>query len=73
MPANRKRDTALTMAIQAAGGPVALAEFIRKKYGPISIQAVHKWKRCPPLRVLQVEAATGGVVSRFRLRPDLYR
>lgn len=62
-----KRDTALIHAIEVAGGPTALA----KKVG-VSPQAICDWKRCPPRRVLQVEAATNGVVTRHRLRPDLY-
>lgn len=41
----------------------------------ISVQAVNKWVRSgrvPAERVLAVEAATGGKVSRHLLRPDLY-
>jgi DNA-binding transcriptional regulator YdaS (Cro superfamily) len=62
-----KRDTALAHAIEVAGGPTALA----KKLG-VTPQAICDWKRCPPRRVIAVEAATGGVVTRHRLRPDLY-
>lgn len=64
--------SALTTAIEASGGPAALARFITQNYGPITAQAVCDWKRCPATRVLQVEAATKGKVTRFQLRPDLY-
>jgi DNA-binding transcriptional regulator YdaS (Cro superfamily) len=63
----KKRDTALEHAIEAAGGVVALADAIG-----ISKQAVSGWEQCPAERVLQVEAATKGIVSRYRLRPDIF-
>ncbi len=65
-------ETALGKAIEAAGGPAALARFITENYGPITAQAICDWRLCPPKRVLQLEAATGGVVNRHALRPDLY-
>lgn len=36
--------------------------------------AVSAWVggRVPPIRVLQIEQATGGAVMRHELRPDLY-
>lgn len=54
-------------AIDAAGGPVALAAACGVKY-----QAVQRWRRtgCPAERVLAVEKASG--VPRHELRPDLY-
>ncbi len=69
---NDERDTALERAIELAGGPAALARFISENYEPITAQAVCDWKRCPPLRVLQVERAAKGGVRRHELRPDLY-
>lgn len=57
--------TALKNAVEYAGGVVSLAEQIG-----ITYQAVSQWKICPPLRVLDVERASG--VSRHDLRPDLY-
>lgn len=36
----------------------------------VSYQAVHKWKRVPAERVLDVERLRG--ISRSTLRPDLY-
>lgn len=68
----KERDPELEKAIEAAGGPAALAKFISENYEDISTQAICDWKRCPPLRVLQVEAATKGEISRSQLRPDLY-
>ena len=52
-------------AIRAAGGPAELG----RKLG-ISWQAVSKWDKVPPLRVLAVERASG--VPRYELRPDIY-
>lgn len=69
---------ALEKAISVAGGPAELARFITENYAPITAQAICDWKRCPPLRVLQVEAATWNeatgrpIVTRHELRPDLY-
>lgn len=57
----------LERAIAAAGGPSALGRNLG-----ISHAAVIKWKRCPAERVLAVEAASGGAVSKEELRPDLY-
>lgn len=56
---------ALKRAIEAVGGPGALAAAVG-----ISAQAVSQWDEVPPLRVLAVERVSG--VSRHELRPDLY-
>ena len=61
------RDTALEAAITAAGGTAALARTIN-----VTPQAISQWDRVPAERVIAVEAATGGAVSRQDLRPDLY-
>lgn len=58
-------DAALREAVARAGGLHALA----RKLG-ISWQAVQQWRRCPAVRVLEVERLTG--VSRYALRPDVY-
>ena len=60
-------DEALSQAIEKAGGAVALA----RRLG-ITSQAISQWRRVPPLRVLEVEEATGRRVSRHELRPDIY-
>ena len=59
------RKEALRRAIDAAGGPGALA-------GPLGItpQAVSQWDEVPPLRVLAVERISG--IPKEELRPDLY-
>ncbi|KAA0971211.1 helix-turn-helix domain-containing protein [Aureimonas fodinaquatilis] len=57
--------SALQAAIVSAGGAVSLGARLG-----ITYQAVSQWKVCPPLRVLDVERASG--VSRHDLRPDLY-
>lgn len=62
------RDAALEKALGIVGGPVRLAAAI----GGITSQAVSQWPRCPAARVIAVETATGGRVSRHELRPDLY-
>jgi len=58
-------ETPLVRAIEAAGGLTKLAASLN-----ISKQAVAQWEEVPPLRVLDVERASG--VSRHELRPDLY-
>ncbi len=61
------RDTALTQAIKATGGTAALAQLLK-----ISSQAVSQWERTPVERVLDIERATNGAVTRHELRPDIY-
>jgi DNA-binding transcriptional regulator YdaS (Cro superfamily) len=60
--------SAIERAFQILGSQLALA--VRLGVTP---QAVVKWKRrVPSERVLDIEAATGGQVTRHDLRPDLY-
>jgi DNA-binding transcriptional regulator YdaS (Cro superfamily) len=59
------RDEALLTAINLMGTSNALAAAIG-----VTPQALSQWKRVPPLRVLDVERASG--VPRHELRPDLY-
>jgi DNA-binding transcriptional regulator YdaS (Cro superfamily) len=58
-------------AISICGGQVALAQ----KIG-VSQPAVHNWLKgitpVGPRFVIPIEAATGGQVSRYDLRPDIY-
>lgn len=63
----RMRDPALTRAIELTGSVTALAVCIG-----VTRPAVAQWRRVPATRVLAVEKATGGQVSRHELRPDLY-
>jgi DNA-binding transcriptional regulator YdaS (Cro superfamily) len=58
-------DDALERALKAAGGTVALARALG-----LSHQALGRWNRVPPLRVIAVERVTG--ISREVLRPDIY-
>ena len=70
--AKREKDPVLDRAIEVAGGPAALAKFISENFESITTQAVCDWTRCPPKRVLQIEKATAGQVTRHELRPDIY-
>ena len=62
---------ALEKAVELAGGQTALAE-------SIGVKQTHIWnwlnrdKRVPAERVIAVEQATDGRVSRHSLRPDIY-
>lgn len=61
---------ALARVIEAAGGPVKLAELLGMK----NYQAIQRWReigRVPAERVLSVEAALG--IPRSQIRPDLYQ
>lgn len=51
----------------ALGSQVALARAIN-----VTPPTLHTWKRIPAERCLEIEAATGGKVTRHELRPDLY-
>lgn len=62
-----RKDSALEHAIEVAGGPAELARAVG-----VTIQAVCGWKKCPPKRAIAVEQATGGVVSRERLCPEVF-
>jgi DNA-binding transcriptional regulator YdaS (Cro superfamily) len=60
----------IVRAIQACGGSATLAKGLG-----VSLQMVHKWKRGAPVtaeRAVQIEAATGGLVMRHELRPDIF-
>lgn len=54
-------------AAELSGGMSALARHLG-----VSRSAPYSWTRIPAGRVLQIEAATGGRLSRHALRPDLY-
>lgn len=58
-------------AIDAAGGVTRLAE----KLG-VSKQLVHQWgagiRPVPAHRCIAIEDASGGAVSRYDLRPDVF-
>lgn len=54
-------------ACDEAGGVNALAAALG-----IKRQAFYQWPRVPPERVLPIEHATNGKVTRHQMRPDLY-
>lgn len=61
---------AVEQAVKACGTLQALGD----KLG-VSRQVVWKWARTgrpPAERVLAIEAATSGAVTRYELRPDIY-
>lgn len=60
-----KREKVVIDVIAKAGSVRALARALG-----ISYEAVWKWRRVPPARVLEVEALTG--IPRESLRPDIY-
>lgn len=60
----------IELACDAVGSQSRLAELVG-----VTPQAVSKWlrsKSVPAERVLAVETATAGAVSRHALRPDIY-
>lgn len=63
----KPRDSALRDAIDLVGGVARLSGMLG-----VSSQAISQWDRCPATRVLAVETATEGKVTRHRLRPDIY-
>lgn len=58
---------AVARAAELVGGATKLAELLG-----ISRPAIYQWNRVPAERVLAIESATGGKVTRQQLRPDLY-
>lgn len=60
-----KRNPSIDLAIDKAGGPVALSRILG-----CSPQAISKWKRVPAERVLTVAKAAR--VDPSTIRPDLY-
>jgi DNA-binding transcriptional regulator YdaS (Cro superfamily) len=62
------RRSAIERVFDVLGSQHALAEKLK-----VSDEAVRKWKRrVPAERVLEIEEATGGAITRHELRPDIY-
>lgn len=61
------RSLGLAKAIQTVGGVAELARRL-----DVTSQAVSQWDEVPAERVLPVERACNGEVTRYELRPDLY-
>ena len=59
-------------AIAFAGGPAALARHIRSQGHTITTQAISQWQGVPSNRVIMVEQAAKGLVSRHEMRPDVF-
>jgi len=62
--------TNIRRAVDAAGGQTALATALGIRQGHVS-----QWLRrgkVPADRVLAIEAAIGGEVTRYELRPDVF-
>ena len=57
--------------LKHAAGYVGGMAILTKELG-ISRTAPYQWQQVPVGRVLQIEALTGGRVSRHTMRPDLY-
>lgn len=58
-------------ALQKAVVECGTAAELSRRIG-VTAQAINQWKVAPPLRVLEIERATDGKVSRHQLRPDMY-
>lgn len=60
----------IAQAVSAAGGVPALA-----KGCDVSVQAVHKWLKAgrpPAERCIEIERLSGGTITRYQLRPDVF-
>lgn len=63
----KERSEVIQAAIDKAGGLIKLAQKLQ-----LAPSTVSEWRRVPGERVLSVERATGGLVTKEMLRPDLY-
>ena len=61
------RDAALRKAIGLAGGQTALA----RRLG-IDQSTVAKWEKIPLSRVMEIERAFDGEITRHEMRPDYF-
>lgn len=64
------KENVATRAAAAAGGQSALARSLGCT--PQAVQRMCATGRIPAERVLQIESATNGLITRHELRPDLY-
>lgn len=58
-------------AVQDASDVVGGLSVLAERLG-ITRQAIHQWEEVPRQRVLDIEMATDGKISRSKLRPDIY-
>jgi DNA-binding transcriptional regulator YdaS (Cro superfamily) len=71
MKEQAREPTAIARAVEIAGGLTAMT----RRLGMKNPQAVYEWvkyDRVPAARVLAIETAVDGAVTRHQLRPDLY-
>ena len=59
-------------AIVYAGGPGELARTIATKDDTLTSQGVSQWLKVPGDRVLAVEKAISGAVTRYQMRPKIF-
>lgn len=67
--------TPIEQAVLIAGGQTALAKSISASHPNVKQQHIWKWlksKRVPGEYAIAIEEATGGKVSRYRLRSDVF-
>jgi len=67
---------ALNEAVKLAGGQAALARAMQNR-GRINVRQQHIWKwlqkgRVPAEYAMTIEGITGGAVTRYDLRPDVF-
>lgn len=65
----------IEQAVSIAGGQTALAKAISASHPNVKQQHIWKWlraKRVPGEYAVAIEDATGGKVSRYQLRPDVF-
>lgn len=60
-------EAAYAKAIAIVGSQAELARLLK-----IKRQSIRAQKMCPWNRVLELEKLTGGKVTRYQLRPDIY-
>jgi DNA-binding transcriptional regulator YdaS (Cro superfamily) len=63
---------ALRKAIKEVGGQAKLAKLLGKKQGQVG-NWLHRDKKVPAALCADIEALTGGAVTREQLRPDVFR
>lgn len=66
--------SAIDRVFEQLGGASAIAKLFANESGKaLTPWAVSKWRRrVPANRVLKIEELTGGRVTRYELRPDIY-
>ena len=63
----QQRDSVLERAIKILGGVRAAGRTLN-----LTAQAISQWNRCPDTWALKLEKATGGKITRYEFRPDIF-